>query len=149
MRFIYLGITIFLSVQCYSMPSFANEAQAALMGGSAASRHYDIPANLSAEEKSWFKVFQEGNLLVNGWQKISTEILAKTPAEQRQTQKIALENLGKKIGMEWCRPNEIRKVNTSMLQEWGSLLQKTARQNPKQLARAIAFIDQELDAVLD
>jgi hypothetical protein len=51
--------------------------------------------------------------------------------------------------MEWCRPNAVRKVNSSMLQEWGDILKKTARKNPQQLASAIAYIDQELDAVLD
>jgi hypothetical protein len=51
--------------------------------------------------------------------------------------------------MEWCRPNATRKVDSSMLQDWGDILRKTARKNPQQLAKAIAYIDQEVDAVLD
>ena len=84
-----------------------------------------------------------------GWQAITNEILAKMSPEQRQAQKIALDNLGKKIGMEWSRQNRVRKVDTSMLQEWGGLLRKTAKKDPQQLAQAITFINQELDAVLD
>ena len=126
----------------------ASEAQAALMAGSAGHR-YVIPAKLSAEEQRWFKVFQDGNLVSEGWQEISAEILAKTPPEQRPAQKEALENLGTKIGTEWCRPNGVRKVNSSMLLEWGDILRKTARTNPQQLAKAIAYIDHEVDAVLD
>jgi hypothetical protein len=104
---------------------------------------------LNADEKYWFKVFQEGNILAIGWQEISAEIMAKTPPEQRPEQKIALDTLGRKIGMEWSRPNSVRKVSSSMLQEWGSILRKTAKKNPQQLAQAIVFIDQEVDGVLD
>lgn len=147
-RFLYLGVAMLVLMQSYSMPLHANEAQAAPMNRTA-NYQYVIPEHLNEEEVSWFKVFQEGNLLVDGWQKISAEILAKTPAGHRKNQEIALANLGKKIGMEWCRANDVRKVDTSMLQDWGGLLRKTAKKNPQQLAQAIATIDQELDAVLD
>jgi hypothetical protein len=147
-RFIYLGIAIFLSVQIASTQSHANEAQAALTGRTTAYR-YEIPESLTPEEKSWFKTFQEGNILSMGWQEISAEILARTSPDQRQEQRVALENLGRKIGMEWCRQNRVRKVNTSMLQEWGSILRKTAKKNPQQLAQAITYINQELEFVLD
>lgn len=109
---------------------------------------YGIPAKLSADEQRWFMVFQEGNFIAEGWQDISAEVLAKTPPEQRPAQKVALENLGTKIGTEWCRANEVRKVNSSMLQKWGEVLRKTARKNPHKLGNAIAFINQELDAAL-
>lgn len=130
-------------------PSFAGEAQAALTGGRMPEHRYEIPPQLNAEERRWFKVFQEGNFLSDGWLDISAEILAKTPPEQRHEQKKALEQLGYKIGLEWCRPNAVRKVDSSMLQEWGDILRKTARNNPKQLAKAIAYIDREVDTVLD
>lgn len=110
---------------------------------------YEIPAQLTAEERDWFKTFQEGNFLSEGWQSIASEIMSRTPPEQQPGQKIALDNLGKKIGMEWCRPNAIRRVNSSMLKEWGDILRKTARTNPQQLASAIAYIDREVDSVLD
>ena len=84
-----------------------------------------------------------------GWQEITTEILARTSPDKRPEQRIALESLGRKIGMEWCRQNRVRKVNSSMLQEWGGVLRKTAKKNPQQLAQAITYINQELEAVLD
>lgn len=110
---------------------------------------YEIPANLTPEERAWFKTFQEGNFLSDGWQSISAEIMAKTPPEQQADQKIALDNLGRKIGIEWCRANAVRKVNSSMLKEWGDILRKTARTNPQELPAAIAFIDRKVNAVLD
>ena len=148
MRFIYLGIAVFLSVHVYSAPLLANEAQAAYTGRTNVYR-YEIPETLTSEEKAWFKTFQEGNILAMGWQEITTEILARTSPDKQQEQRIALESLGRKIGMEWCRQNRVRKVNTSMLQEWGGVLRKTAKKNPQQLAQAITYINQELDAVLD
>lgn len=148
MRFVYLGIAIFFAVQIIGTQSHANEAQAALTGRATTYR-YEIPESLTPEEKSWFRVFQEGNILAMGWQEISSEILARTAPEKRQEQKVALDNLGRKIGMEWCRQNRVRKVNSSMLQEWGGVLRKTAKKNPQQLAQAIIYINQELDAVLD
>jgi hypothetical protein len=140
------GTFFMVILVCNVTLSCASEAQAALTGRPPV---YEIPPKLNPDEKRWFKIFQEGNVLSDGWQEISAEILAKTPAAQRQAQRRALENLGNKIGMEWSRPNAIRKVNSSMLKQWGDILRKTARTNPKQLARAIAFIDQEVDAVLD
>lgn len=148
MRFIYLGMAILLSTLVYCKTAPANEAQAALTGRSS-TYQYEIPENLSADEKSWFRVFQEGNILAMGWQEITSEIMARTPPEKRQVQKIALDTLGKKIGMEWSRPNKVRKVSTSMLQDWGDILRNTAKKNPQQLTQAIASIDQEVDAVLD
>lgn len=129
-------------------PVSAGEAQAALMG-QATDHRYEIPASLNQEEQRWYKIFQEGNFVSEGWQDISAEILAKTPAEQRSAQKVALDNLGRKIGMEWCRPNTIRKVDSTMLLEWGDILRSTARKSPHQLGKAIAYIDHKVDAVLD
>ena len=148
MSFKYYAMTVMLAMQIQSAPCYANEAQASLTNGRVQLR-YNIPVHLSAEEKEWYKVFQEGNMLIDGWQKISATILAKTPADQLESQRIALENLGNKIGREWCRPNGVRKVNSSMLQDWGSILKKTAKHEPLKLAQAIAYIDQEVDAVLD
>ncbi len=149
MRIIFSGMAFVLVMLVFRItPSAASEAQAALTGRMPVYQ-YKIPAQLNAEEKHWFKVFQEGNFLSDGWQDISTEILAKTPPEQRPSQRTALENLGNKIGMAWCRPNAIRKVDSSMLQDWGDILRKTARKNPQQLAKAIAYIDQKVDAVLN
>jgi hypothetical protein len=148
-RIVISGMLFVMTILVFPAPSsFASEAQAALTGRMPGYQ-YEIPTTLNAEERHWFKVFQEGNFLSDGWQDISTEILAKTPPEQRQAQRTALDNLGKKIGMAWCRPNSIRKVDSSMLQDWGDILRKTARRNPQQLVKAIAYIDQEVDAVLD
>ena len=126
----------------------AGEAQAAHLR-SVFDGGYAIPDHLTDDERKWFKVFQEGNMLANGWQQITADLLASTPVEEHPNQMIALENLGLKIGQEWSRCNDVRRVDSSMLREWGGLLRKTARENPQQLASAIAHIDQLVDDLLD
>lgn len=128
--------------------SFAADAQASLQAG-AAHQGYVVPGNLSPEEKRWFKTFHEGNFLSEGWQEITAYLLVRTPEDQRKAQQTALDNLGRKIALEWCRANNVRKVDSAMLQEWGDLLKKTADENPAELPKTIAFIDQEVEAVLD
>lgn len=140
------GLTLALAV---SSAHAANEAQTSeLEALSVVPLQYAIPGHLSSSERSWFKTFQEGNLVSDGWQKISADILTRTPEKDRPAQKAALASLGMKIGLDWCRSNSERKVTTSMLREWGDILKKTADKNPHQLRQVIARIDQEVDNVL-
>lgn len=145
--FLSFAVLFILLVVC-DRPVVASNAQAALQS-SAVSQSYTIPEHLSDEEKRWFKTFHEGNFLSEGWQEITAYLLARTPAEQRAAQKNALDNLGMKIALEWCRDNDVRKVDSSMLQEWGGLLKKTANTNPVDLPKTIAYIDDEVESVLD
>jgi len=104
---------------------------------------------LSQEERKWFKTFQDGTFLVDGWKEITRELLNSTPKRLRESQKKHLEQLGLKIGLEWSKSNSIRRVDTKMLQQWGKALKKTAKKNPGQLPEIIASIDQELDEILN
>ena len=145
--FVYVSLMA-AAVVVWDGSALASDAQAALRLNSSAPA-YVVPAHLSDEEKRWFKTFHEGNFLSEGWQEITAYLLARTPAEQQARQKNALDNLGRKIALEWCRDNDVRKVDSTMLQEWGGLLKKTANTNPADLPKTIAYIDEEVDAVLD
>ena len=143
----YLVFTICLIVlTTFALNARANDAQAALTDSEIGN---SVPGYLSDEEKQWFKTFYEGNLLADGWHEITAYLLSRTPEEERAAQRVALDNLGRKIVLEWARPNDVRKVDTDMLRDWGGVLKKTARENPEQLARVIAVIDQEVEAALD
>ena len=107
------------------------------------------PSGLTVEEQKWYKTFQEGTFLIEGWKDITKAILANTPAKLREHQRCRLEQLGQKIGMEWSRENAVRRVDNSMLQQWGKALKKAAKKNPKQLPEVIASIDQQLDNLLN
>ncbi len=104
---------------------------------------------LSAEEQEWFEVFQEGTFFARGWREITDDILAETPPELQEKQRIALAKLGRKIGYEWSKDNTVRKIDTNMLQKWGKLLQNTAGENPQQLKEVIAEIDQKVGLLLN
>lgn len=112
--------------------------------------NYSLDINsLSLEERKWFKTFQEGTLLIDGWQDIVEKLLANTPEELRGNQKKHLDQLGLKIGLEWSKDNAVRRVDSRMLQQWGKTLKKTAMKNPEQLSEVIVFIDQEVDDILN
>ena len=104
---------------------------------------------LSPEEKKWFAKFQEGTFYAQGWKEISKDILAKTPEELLEKQRMALEVLGAKIGCEWSKDNDIRKIDNDMLKQWGGLLKETAGQNPHQITEVIAEIDQKVAMLLN
>ena len=105
--------------------------------------------SLSQEEQEWFRIFQEGTFLINGWKSITEELLASTPENLREHQKKRLDRLGLKIGLEWSKDNDIRRVDTRMLQQWGKALKKTAKKNPEQLPEIIVSIDQEINNILN
>ncbi len=104
---------------------------------------------LSQEEREWFDKFQKGSFLVDGWQKITADILAKVPENEEHEHRLALRELGNKIGCEWSRDNEIRKIDSKMLRQWGVRLKKTVNKDPDQLPKVIAEIDRAVVALLN
>lgn len=109
---------------------------------------YTMPANISAEEQKWYKTFQEGNMLADGWMDITWDILAKLPVEEHPEYKQSLQQLGDKIGREWAKNNDIRKIDTDMLKKWGKELKAASKKNPESLALAINSIDRQVDSIL-
>ncbi len=105
--------------------------------------------HLSAEEKKWFAKFQKGTFYAQGWKGITADIIKKTPEELRPEQQIALESLGFKIGCEWSKSNKIRKIDNDMLRQWGDQLKKTAGEDPYQIPKVIAELDQLVVMMLD
>jgi hypothetical protein len=103
---------------------------------------------LSPEEKEWFAKFQEGTLFVQGWKGITADILTKTPEDLQEEQRLALETLGTRIGCEWSKDNEIRKIDNDMLKQWGKQLKQTVIDNPHQVSQVIAEINQRVAMLL-
>lgn len=108
------------------------------------------PEKLSEEEKAWFRAFQEGTFYVQGWKDITAEVLEKIQQKEvkdelRQT----LTMLGIRIGCEWSKDNDIRKINNDMLEQWGDRLQKIAEEKPHELPVVIADIRQQVVALLE
>jgi hypothetical protein len=102
----------------------------------------------SSNENDWLKKFYDGSLLVKGWKQRTAEILkAISPAEQ-ETARARLDGLGKKIGREWSKDNDVRQIDTSMLQTWGEALQNAKNAGHETLLVQIDTIESEVDSIL-
>lgn len=104
---------------------------------------------LSEKERAWFETFQRGTLYAKGWRDITEELVAKAPAEIKCELQRRLDDLGMKIGREWSKNNDIRKIDSAMLRQWGDMLQRAAEQQPDCIPQVVAKLDQKVVALLD
>jgi hypothetical protein len=100
------------------------------------------------DQQEWYKKFYEGTFLVKGWKARMNEVLKGLSPEDKGNMGELLENLGKKIGMEWAKPNDVRKIDTAQLQRWGKDLQKAKEKGAKSLATQIQQLDDEVNKEL-
>lgn len=140
-----VGLLFFFSLSLVSVENaLANEASAATEPAMMSMADFDLE-KLSPEEREWFRKFHEGTFYAEGWQKITADILAKIPEDEREEQLQQLKELGYRIGCEWSRDNDVRKIDTEMLRTWGKKLKKA---KPQELGEVIASIRQEVDRIL-
>jgi len=104
--------------------------------------------NLDEEAKDWYAKFQKGGLFFDGWQEISDDVVSKIPSEKKYKIKITMLALGVKIGCEWSKENDVRKISTDMLQEWGKKIRKTTSDSPDHLIAVISSIEHEVNELL-
>lgn len=148
MKKIFLSFFFLLSLTNFGTCSAnAQNAQASLLGSVPEAERYTIPASLTNDERKWFVKFQEGNFLVDGWQDITFTILEQTSSPEKGKQKMLLAELGNKIGTEWCKNNDIRKVDNTMLKTWGKQLKGIAKKSPAHLEDVLLAISNELDSL--
>jgi hypothetical protein len=100
------------------------------------------------KEQEWYRKFNEGTFLVKGWKARMNELLDNLPEQEKTSMGVMLAELGEKIGWEWAKDNRVRRVDTSMLQQWGENLQAANRRGRDALAKEIRKIDAELDDIL-
>ena len=100
------------------------------------------------KEQEWYRKFNEGTFLVKGWKARMKELLDNLPDQDKASMGVLLTELGEKIGWEWAKDNRVRRVDTSMLQQWGENLQAAHRRGSDALAQEIRKIDTELDEIL-
>jgi len=74
---------------------------------------------------SWIKVYYEGNWISHGWSQRAKGLIAVVKSEAgRKTVRAMLNALGKEIGGEWAKHDEVRKVGSADLLAWGKTLEK-------------------------
>ena len=105
-------------------------------------------AELDQEAKEWFSTFQEGGMLFDGWKDISDKVIKKVPEEAKVQTKLQMLALGVRMGCEWSKENDIRKISTKMLKNWGKEIRKVVEKSPHDIPLLIKRIESEVDALL-
>ncbi len=100
------------------------------------------------DEQEWFRKFYEGTFLIQGWESRMKELLKAIPDEDREGMNKVLADLGEKIGREWAKDNNVRRIDNSMLQKWGEDLRSAKKQGAQVLAEEVRRVDAEVDGVL-
>lgn len=108
----------------------------------------EVLDQLSEQERQWYRRFQEGVLFFDGWSEISEELLAVFPKEEWPTRKVMMQRLGVKIGTEWAKDNDTRKIDTDMIQQWGDLLRGAFSQGTEETLTVLHTIEAEVDSIL-
>jgi len=72
------------------------------------------------------------------WNETMRRLLAKAPAERRSALAARLLDLGRRIGHEWAKENDVRKISTDHIRTWYILLDEA-----KDAEAAIAQIESE------
>ncbi len=100
------------------------------------------------DEQEWFQKFYEGTFLIKGWKHRMKELLQAIPDSDREKVKGLLEGLGQKIGREWARENQLRRIDTATLQKWGDDLRSAKRRGSSALVEEIRKLHQEVDGIV-
>ena len=108
----------------------------------------EILSNLSQKEREWYQKFQDGLMFFSGWKEISENILKELPPDERHFAEQLLENMGVRIGTEWSKHNDIRRIDTGQLRSWGDRLRKARKKGDTHLSQTVRDISAEVDELL-
>ena len=85
---------------------------------------------------------------INDWKEISDDVVQQVPEDAKLATKVTMLALGIRIGCEWSKENDVRKISTTMLKKWGKQLRKTVADAPVQIPTVITSIEAEVDSLL-
>ena len=100
------------------------------------------------KEDEWYKKFMDGTFLVKGWKSREKELLEDFEGSKQDDMASLLNKLGKKVGREWAKNNQIRRIDTAMLRQWGNQLIKAKKQGPDMLEKEAKRIESEVGKTL-
>ncbi len=108
----------------------------------------EVLDQLSEQERQWYRRFQEGVLFFDGWSAISEELLKIFPEEEWPSRQVMMQRIGVKIGTEWAKDNQERKIDTEMIEQWGDQLRGACRQGAEETLAALQKIEKHVDYIL-
>lgn len=99
------------------------------------------------EYLTWVARFYEGwEMMPIGWQDISATVLVDLEPMQFRMIDGYLERIGAQISGEWAKDNEVRQIDSRMLNLWASVLQ--AEYTPEYRIAAVQVIARDVDNIL-
>jgi hypothetical protein len=99
-----------------------------------------------AEYLLWVQRFYQGFNMVPGWLGMMEQVEARLPPEQWPTIEPRLDLLGRHIGGEWAKHNDVRKLHTRTAAVWRDALLEALRQND--LDAFLLRLEQDVAAML-
>ncbi len=151
-------LVVFLWLHCGLAPGGAlehtDDSPKSLNGMSRSQKQHNrakgqLLSSLSQEEQEWYQKFQNGLMLFAGWKEISADILKALPPAERPLTEQLLKDLGVRIGTEWSKDNNIRRIDTDQLRSWGDRLRKARQKGDTHLSRTVQAISTEVDELLN
>jgi len=103
---------------------------------------------VNRETKKWLHTFYEGSFLVKGWNARTQQILKNVSQKNTEEVQTLLDGLGEKIGHEWAKDNNVRKIGNTLLRQWGDELRTAKDSEPANLIQTIKKIEKAVDHVL-
>jgi putative sterol carrier protein len=99
-------------------------------------------------EEEWYRTFYEGTFFVKGWKHRMKEILQMIQPDDRERIAELLEGLGRKIGYEWAKDNNVRRIDSAMLKQWGGDLHMAGERGADVLIEKIRTLSNEVEKIL-
>lgn len=95
----------------------------------------------------WVRRFYEGRPGILGWNDITDSVTQDMDNDQQSAVDELGRRLGQRIAAEWAKANEVRRIDTSMLSLWGSIM--VTAESPETRLEAMRAIDRDTRALLE
>lgn len=92
------------------------------------------------------RFYQGGDLMSTGWNDLTPAVLMGMSGETLQAAQTASHQLGVAISSEWAKDNRVRKIDTSMLSLWGTVM--LSIEEPPERLLALRRIGEDVDAIM-
>jgi hypothetical protein len=99
-----------------------------------------------ADYLQWVLRFYQGSGMVPGWLNMTAQVQKRLSPEHWQRVRPRLQQLGRSIGGEWAKDNDIRKLNTRAAAVWRDALLEALSQND--LDAYLLRLEQDVAALL-
>lgn len=94
----------------------------------------------------WVTRFYEGYQLAPGWLELTRRVLERLDEPEQSEVSKQLYNLGRRIGSEWAKDNNVRQLDTRNVSVWGDALIESLNQDD--LDNYITKVEEDIDSLI-